>query len=123
MLVLLELKLALLIHCQELALGSRVAPPLDAGWHSAKFACLQKVPPASQGCSLGAATPPPRIHRCKVTAWLWQFWWCCTRLLVLQVGAGQLLCIRVVVPPVAALAVVQGSGGGPGGDWQRAGLE
>ena len=53
-------ELALLIHCQDLALGSRVAPPLDAGWHGAKFACLQKVSPPFQGAVLGVATPPFR---------------------------------------------------------------
>ena len=44
------------------AIGRRVA--------QRQIRMFAESPPASQGCSLGAATPPPRTHRCKVTAWL-----------------------------------------------------
>ena len=109
-----SLNLPLLIHCQELALGSRVAPPLDAGRPPFQIRMFAESPPPSQGCFYRAATPPSWTHRGKVIlcvgcAPTWCRWWrgapdcSCCRL----AGARQLLCIRVVVPPVAALALLQ----------------
>ena len=68
-------ELALLIHCQDLALGTRVAPPLDAGWHGAKFACLQKVSPPFQGAVLGGCHAPFPVCRWKSLGGRWQAWW------------------------------------------------
>ena len=54
-----SLNLALLIHCQELALGSRVAPPLDAGGQRRFRMFAETVPSGKQGAVRGSHAPFP----------------------------------------------------------------